>query len=127
MFLVVRLVILLVILLLPLSSLADWRREYKGADRGSCCGERDCRIANIQVIDDPFHNEEIRVAVDGIIIKIPNKWLHVSEDQQTWYCAKLICKSVDGGGVYMGFSQECEMPKVPTRENTRCVFFGVGN
>jgi hypothetical protein len=53
-----------------------------------------------------FGKEFTKVEVDGVQFEIDSKAVHLSEDENDWYCAKFPEKPI-------------------SEENTRCIFIGV--
>ena len=65
----------------------EWRSDYKGRNGGSCCGEEDCWIAAVRVIQMGDIEETSIIEVDGMIISdFPTGGIHVSQDQNSYAC-----------------------------------------
>lgn len=63
----------------------EWRSDYNGRNESSCCGEEDCWIASVRVIEN--RGETSVIEVDGMIIEdFPTKAIHISQDQNSYAC-----------------------------------------
>lgn len=63
----------------------EWRSDYNGRNNGSCCGEEDCWITSVRIVEEG--KETSVVEVDGILIPdFPNSAIHVSQDQNSYAC-----------------------------------------
>jgi hypothetical protein len=92
-------------LLLTLALHGTWQDQYRSAKGIACCGQRDCRVAQVRMLDQ--ETTTLRVEVNGVAMTLPAGSVHWSEDTQGWWCAQDPEESV-------------------SVENTRCVFVAVG-
>jgi hypothetical protein len=116
--------LLVLILSLPLTlvhashvpSLA-WMGGLSG--NGPCCGTYDCVEATVVLLG--FEAEHTLVQVGETVLTLPSTWVHPSEDGQGWWCfspAAPIQTYRDVHGV-----RRAVAPAVPTKANSRCVFY----
>lgn len=62
-----------------------WIDHYKTSTGASCCrSQKDCLPAHARILemDEPFS----WVEVDGMKYRMPTASIHVSEDEQDWFC-----------------------------------------
>lgn len=91
--------------LLLLAQHGAWQDNYVSANGMACCGRHDCQVARVAV--QLWEAIYVLVEVNGVAITLPALSVHMSEDNNGWWCSK--------------------DPEAPVSvENTRCVFFAVG-
>ena len=82
-----------------------WIDRYHSASGMSCCGKRDCQQVAARLITSAQYTT--MVEVNGLLMELPAKSVHTSEDAAAWWCAQRIDEKL-------------------SQENTRCVFLAVG-
>ena len=88
-----------------------WMAGYRDALGHGCCGEQDCLPWPVAVVALPV-GDEMPVRIGDTLVMVSARAVHASQTEQTYWC----CKT----------DLEGQCPAVPTKETTRCVFFGVG-
>jgi hypothetical protein len=86
---------------------------------GPCCGTYDCVEATVILLD--FDADDAVVQVGETLLTVPSAWVHPSEDGQGWWCffpRAPLQTYVDAHGMRRAIA-----PEVPTKANTRCVFY----
>lgn len=83
-----------------------WHDHYSSAAGTPCCrAQDDCHVAQVRVLEQTA--TQVRVEVNGVVIEIPAKSLHASEDAQAYVCVIPGTQPIKA-------------------VNIRCVFFAVG-
>jgi len=95
--------------------------KYRGVDGVSCCGDQDCQAAAIQVYALDIVQDRALVAVNGTLLELSAKAVHMSPSQDTYWCWKNGWVTDDGRAFW-----DTRPPEPPTAERTRCVFFSQG-
>lgn len=85
-----------------------WMARYTSASGTYCCSERDCIPATVALWPSALEAGTMVVRVNGVLLLLPEKSVHRSEDGNTWWC----CKT----------DAERTCPSTPRAETTRCVF-----
>lgn len=98
---------------------------YHGRDNQSCCGLNDCIEATVALLDQG--DTESSVMIGEHVVTLPNAWLHPSPDLggRGWWCYVAPATPVGKSPTYVDQDGNIRTipPAVPTRENSRCVFF----
>lgn len=82
-----------------------WTDHYSSASGTACCGARDCQKVHVRVLRQT--QDIVVMEVNGILVLLPSKSFHPSEDGSDYWCTKHIDETI-------------------STENTRCVFLAVG-
>src|SRR5262249_51122994 len=65
-----------------------WIDGYKNSMGNSCCGRRDCQIVHARMLEQDA--QTATVEVNGVVIHMPVRSVHVSEDENDWFCTNYI-------------------------------------
>ena len=90
---------------ITLANHGHWIDHYSSAEGTACCGLRDCQKVHVRVVREI--QEVVVVEVNGIMVFLPKKSLHPSEDDADYWCQKHIGNEI-------------------STANTRCIFLAVG-
>lgn len=117
--LVVIILILLVALLLSRASAShrpnlSWMTGMYG--NGPCCDDFDCTEATVIVLQQG--PKESIVMIGTHELTIPSTWLHPSQDSKQYWCFRGSKTYKDQHGITRAIP-----PEIPTKKNTRCVFY----
>src|SRR5262249_13679223 len=82
-----------------------WIDSYKNSMGNSCCGRRDCQIVHARMMEQTA--ETTTVEVNGVVIHMPVRSVHVSEDENDWFCTNYIEEKI-------------------AEKNARCLFISSG-
>lgn len=93
-----------------------WMRGIQG--NGPCCDDYDCVEATIAVLDQG--PKQTIVLVGETQLTLPSSWVHPTQDGRGYWCfrSEKWLTYTDQDGI-----RRAEPPIIPTRENTRCVFY----
>lgn len=87
------------------ASHGHWIDHYRSAANSLCCGERDCQPASIRIL--VFGPEMVTAEINGVIVEVPARSVHQSEDQRAYWCANMVMSP-------------------PSTANVRCLFWAIG-
>jgi hypothetical protein len=84
----------------------SWMMQYRNEKLMSCCSEKDCRMAEVSIVE--MDEENVTVVVNGVTLVLLKARVHLSEDGNAYWCSSYIDKE-------------------PTPDITRCVFYAIGS
>src|SRR5262249_38188401 len=70
---------------LAFASHGHWVDHYQDALGRSCCGVRDCEPVHARLLGQDATTAVVEV--EGLVLRLPVRSVHVSEDLSDWYCA----------------------------------------
>ena len=105
----IRIIAILVIFAsLAYAAHGHWLDHYTNAQGISCCVHaQDCKQMPVSLV--AFHGEMTTVQIGNVVMTLPAKSVHVSEDAQTYVC-----------------TMRSDGPAVLDKEHVRCAFYAVG-
>jgi hypothetical protein len=108
-----------------------WMRGYHGQSNASCCGVWDCAETTVIYLGEQAG--EAWVMVGETEYSVPEAWVHPSQTGRSYWC--FIPQPAGNPTTVGGVTYSMEVyedahgvrravpPAIPTRENTRCLFY----
>ena len=66
----------------------DWQDKYSNGE-SRCCGMRDCQVVRARLLTPMTTDLRLMtVEVEGVVMIVSSRKVHISEDDHAWYCAQ---------------------------------------